>query len=117
AAHAPLDVRLAPQDLRLPFRLARGGVEAGQVPGRAECVDLAVGDGGRSPRAVAAHGLGEAGAVVVADPALQPGGGVVAGNGFLAGALLDGNGGVAGNGEARIAAAARVPPHLPWGRA
>src|SRR5207244_9425692 len=67
-AHAPLNVVVVGEDVRLPFDRAGRAVEALEPAGRAERVNVAVGNGRRRPRAIAPERLAEMGWVAV-DPA------------------------------------------------
>src|SRR5262249_26428976 len=68
-------------------------------------------NGGRGARPVAAEPLAEERRPGVG-PALATTGRVVANDGLLVAALLDGDGHAAGDGEARVAAADRLAPQL-----
>src|SRR5262249_14154756 len=86
--HAPLDVVVVGEDVGFPFDFAGGTVEAFEPAGRAEGVDVAVGDGRRRAGAVAAERLAEVGRILV-DPTLMARGGAIADDGFVVAPLFD----------------------------
>src|SRR5581483_5450743 len=111
AGHAPGQVAVVFEYVGFPAELARRQVETDELARGPQGEGAVAENGGRGAGPVAAEALAEQRRPGVG-PALAAAARVVADDGLLAAALLDGHGDATGGGEARVAAADRLAPQL-----